>query len=634
MDLPQSFSDRTGDEDDTCPANRPPTSVTVRTGRLFLDYADVAPHSKCNGEAERIRGEPSRSECTSSTASVVVPGLRLIEDYVSEREEAVLMAALTGPHAPWAPPQRTPSGGRIQRRVQHFGYVFDYESADVLRRGEGGSIDGDGDDRSACPPLPAMASSRVTRLNQLTINEYSTGQGIGSHVDTETAFDDELLVVTLNGGIVMEFRRVPERADAQDDGNGRGDGDSDGARKLLYLPPRSLLLLSGDARYKWEHMIVSRTTDTVDGTVLPRRLRVSLTLRTALTAPAPGRKASSLPLYETAMFPPGWGQPSDAGASEAEGPEAASTAGQSDPWSDLVTPATERRHVHEVYDAIAAQWHHTRGKRGVAWPGATRFLEDLPPGSVVADVGCGDGKYFPAIWASGSYVVGTDISEPLLRTAAAASTPDGEESGGSGRGGGDGPQHRKLSTEKRALGARPAVAVADCIHLPLRSGSCDAAICIAVMHHLSTEGRRLRCLSELRRIVRRGGLINVQAWALEQEDDGKRRFHGTDLLVPFNAQPKYLQASGEAGRGCEEARPGAGVSGGTKGVAQMMAERYGETAAYDSKKNLVVFQRYCHMYRRGELESLCERVPGLEVVESFYEKGNHAVLLRVLDNTS
>eukprot|EP00956_Cyclotella_meneghiniana_P017833 scaffold29369_cov57-Cyclotella_meneghiniana.AAC.3 len=82
----------------------------------------------------------------------------------------------------------------------------------------------------------------------------------------------------------------------------------------------------------------------------------------------------------------------------------------------------------------------------------------------------------------------------------------------------EGPQYQRLSDDKSALSLNPAVAVADCIiHLPIRSGSCDAAICIAVMHHFSTEGRRLRCLSELARVVKVGGLINVQAWALEQD---------------------------------------------------------------------------------------------------------------------
>ena len=56
-------------------------------------------------------------------------------------------------------------------------------------------------------------------------------------------------------------------------------------------------------------------------------------------------------------------------------------------------------------------------------------------------------------------------------------------------------------------------------------------------------------------------------------------------------------------------------TGKSKGVAQMMAEKY-IGAEFDIKKNLVVFQRYCHMYRKGELEELCAKVPGLEVLES------------------
>ena len=80
----------------------------------------------------------------------------------------------------------------------------------------------------------------------------------------------------------------------------------------------------------------------------------------------------------------------------------------------LVTPATERKHVHAVYDAIATQWHHTRGKRGTLWPMATQFIRHLSKGSVVADVGCGDGKYFPATWDAGSYVFVLFYTKHLL----------------------------------------------------------------------------------------------------------------------------------------------------------------------------------------------------------------------------
>ncbi|KAL3803107.1 hypothetical protein ACHAW5_001971 [Stephanodiscus triporus] len=731
MRLPPSFMNRlcSGGSDSMkiFPSSPASSSVDVVTGKLFLDYADVMlPKGRLSSGVPRGRrrvgdvvvdddvplsartsssyqggggGEPSRPECTSATDHVDVPGLVLVRDYIGEAEEMVLMAALSGPHAPWAPAQCTPSGGIIRRRVQHYGYVFDYASADVLRRDEGVDRleDEGGMKSSACPPMPSMwssrrlvlamsdddvkgyidravhdvrgwnalagiiertrrfdfaASSRCSHINQLTINEYIPGQGIGSHIDTVTAFDDGILIITLNGGTVMEFRKVidddvsTKTSDAHDGSSCKYNSckicmNNIQEKKLVYLPPRSLLLLSGDARYKWEHMIVSRTTDTVDGTVLSRKLRLSLTLRTALSLPIKGEglrpsAASPLPLYESNAFPPRWGQLSDAAAASNTDSQIRYGSGNNtaslphaptDDRSDLITPITESRHVHAVYDAIATQWHHTRGKRGVLWPGATQFLENIPKGSIVADIGCGDGKYFTAITVASSYVIGTDISEPLLKTAAAAT---GDDDGIV-----DGPHYQRLSMEKRALSLRPALAVADCIHLPLRSRSFDAAICIAVMHHLSTERRRIRCLAELHRIVKVGGLINVQAWALEQEDDSKRKFHGADVLVPFNAQPKYLHHTVSSTIKDEEdngkprnIQASVDSSPRRKGVAQMIAEQY-SGAGFDTKKNLVVFQRYCHMYRKGELEYLCGQVPGLEVMESSYEKGNHVVLLRV-----
>ena len=151
----------------------------------------------------------------------------------------------------------------------------------------------------------------------------------------------------------MEFRKADDKT----------------IKKLLYLPPRSLLLMSRDARYKWEHAIVTRMTDTHNGKVLPRQLRLSLTFRTARASDG----ASPMPLVESAEYPPVWGD-------------------QRSKLKVVATPDCERDHVHAVYDAIATQWHHTRGKRGVLWPGATEFLQKLPQGSIVADVGCGDGK--------------------------------------------------------------------------------------------------------------------------------------------------------------------------------------------------------------------------------------------------
>eukprot|EP00980_Cylindrotheca_fusiformis_P015851 scaffold4637_cov128-Cylindrotheca_fusiformis.AAC.22 len=591
---------------------------SISSGVLFLDYATVTQKSMSKSKArekgvEPGKGEASRPECTSTTESIRVPGLVLIEDYLSKAQEEVLMAVLTGPQAPWAPDQQNKSQtGDVKRLVQHYGYVFDYKTADVLRDRSGPGAN--------CPPMPAVegenrleeqaadgrgwevlagiikktrayefildskepshsTSTSYNNLNQLTVNQYRPGEGIGSHVDTPSAFGDGLISIALNGGIVMEFRKV----------------DSPKTKKLVYLPPRSLILMSGPARYEWEHMIVTRRTDTHNGVVIPRKLRVSLTLRTALTL-----DGNPLPLVESPSFPPVWGDKAK------------------DKSRSFSTPSTERDHVHAVYDAIATQWHHTRGKRGVLWPGATQFLKRLPIGSVVADVGCGDGKYFPAVWQAGSYVIGTDISRPLLETAFSAE-------------GDNVPDTRRVGEHQASLRDRPAVIVGDCMNVPFRSNSVDAAICIAVMHHLSTPERRIRCIEELVRIVRPGGTINIQAWAMKQEENSRRRFAAPDVFVPFNAQPKYLDKV-DLNSSSTIPTPTDGKSHApteSKSVAELYSENYTK-ADFDERKGLVVFQRYCHMYREGELEHIVQSVEGAKLIESGYESGNHFVILEVL----
>lgn len=61
----------------------------------------------------------------------------------------------------------------------------------------------------------------------------------------------------------------------------------------------------------------------------------------------------------------------------------------------VTTPAQnqtdyEQKNVHEVYEVIATHFSDTRYK---PWPVVEDFLSSLKPGSLGADVGCGNGKY-------------------------------------------------------------------------------------------------------------------------------------------------------------------------------------------------------------------------------------------------
>lgn len=232
-------------------------------------------------ETESASG-PAVPSSVESTAGIEVPGLELIPEFVTEDEAEALLAAVDD--RPW--------DSTIKRRVQHYGHVFDYARLTLAE--EGGR---------APPELPEFCrdvARRVSQhtprpIDQLTVNEYQPGVGIASHCDAHSAFEDGVCGLTLGSGIVMEFRRprpdsggkvsvgrhhrlAPPPPESQ-------DGESI-VQKNVWLPSRSLFILTGEARYAWQHGIAWRKTDCLAaGDVRHRARRVSFTFRAARFAP-------------------------------------------------------------------------------------------------------------------------------------------------------------------------------------------------------------------------------------------------------------------------------------------------------------------------------------------------------------
>ncbi|KAF5371173.1 hypothetical protein D9758_004274 [Tetrapyrgos nigripes] len=134
------------------------------------------------------------------------------------------------------------------------------------------------------PPTSSTQSTPSPNLNrarQAIINLYHPGEGITPHVDLLRRFGDGIVGVSFGSGCVMEFRRVgdhphdglgdseisesyavPSGAGSSRGSNGSSDGLDDAYD--LYLPERSVLAMSGDARYKWTHGIPRRKWDCVE----------------------------------------------------------------------------------------------------------------------------------------------------------------------------------------------------------------------------------------------------------------------------------------------------------------------------------------------------------------------------------
>ncbi|KFM24129.1 Alkylated DNA repair protein alkB-like protein 8 [Auxenochlorella protothecoides] len=553
-----------------------------------------------------------------SASQAGIPGLDLILEFVSTQEEVELLALVDA--QPWE--------YLAKRRVQHHGMRFEYATRHVEVGAAQAPLPPALHDFVALRLAPRIPGSQA--LDQVTVNEYVAGVGLSPHVDTHSAFGDTLLSLSLAGPCVMVFRK-----------EGRAD-------VALALPPRSLLVLQGEARHAWQHYIPHRKSDMVGGEVVLRaERRVSFTFRQVrqegdpCSCPFPDQcdsQGAGIPptrmAAQRAQCGAGAGSTLEDdhvnGVYNAIAPHFSATRFAVWPKvrefvmalppgalvadvgcgngkyfglrSDIFVLGTDRStaqraqcgagagstleddHVNGVYNAIAP---HFSATRFAVWPKVREFVMALPPGALVADVGCGNGKYFGL--RSDIFVLGTDRSTGLAGVASQ------RVSGGPMRG---------LQGSLRAD-----VAAADALALPLRPACMDGVLCIAVLHHMSTVARRLALLHQLLSTLCLGGRALVTVWATEQEGMARKlekwaplpgsESEANDYLVPWHVPMHRAEAAAAA------ARP---------------------SAVLDGKKSTVCFQRYYHLFRPGELEGLVRQVPGAQLLDAFYDKDNWCVV--------
>ncbi|XP_063725360.1 alkylated DNA repair protein alkB homolog 8-like [Symsagittifera roscoffensis] len=173
----------------------------------------------------------------------------------------------------------------------------------------------------------------------------------------------------------------------------------------------------------------------------------------------------------------------------------------------------------------------------------------------------------------------------------------------------------------------------DCLKTPLRNNSCDHAISIAVIHHLSTLDRRKAAIREIVRILNTGGKALIYVWAMEQKVNNEQskyistkrneelsvnltenteekeektidyhvnrtEFMQQDLFVPFSKKPQNVKKSQQS--------------------SEIM-------------NKMETYYRFYHLFLKGELEQLCvEACSNVEIVDSYYDDGNWCVILRKL----
>ncbi|XP_016953375.1 alkylated DNA repair protein alkB homolog 8 [Drosophila biarmipes] len=484
--------------------------------------------------------------------STLPSGLVVIPDFVSEEEESTLLKAI-------AEDGRTSEGsGTLKHRnVKHFGFEFLYGSNNVDP-----SKPLEQPIPSACDILwPRLENSASTwdwsTPDQLTVNEYEPGHGIPPHVDTHSAFLDPILSLSLQSDVVMDFRRGEEYVQVR-------------------LPRRSLLIMSGEARYDWTHGI------------RPKHIDVVPSVSGGLTTQCRGKR-TSLTFRHLRRGPCNCSYPALCDTRQTKVPQELT--------DSLAAQAVtlEQQNVHAVYDKIADHFSETRH---TPWPQVAEFLDSFDPQSLVLDIGCGNGKYLgcnPLLLA-----IGCDRAQGLL-----------------------------------AVGRRKGQNVfrCDCLRVPVRSGSIDGCISIAVIHHLATTERRLAALREMARVLRLGGRALVYVWAKDQRKNDKKSAYLRQNKAVNKERSTEQQQRQKQHQELEQQLPNnTPLPVHTNRTEFQQQDLLVPWKTKDEQKT--TYLRYYHVFEEQELEHLVSQLAEVKLTKSYYDEGNHCVIFEKISKES
>jgi alkylated DNA repair dioxygenase AlkB len=178
------------------------------------------------------------------TIGIVPEGLAYIEEFITPEEERAVLDAFEAMDFRTL----TMRGQTAKRTVRHFGLDYDYESGELVPAD------------TLPQPLEflrercaALIERHPPDLAQILVSRYPEGAGIGWHRDAPM-FGSRIAGVSLLAPCRMRFQRTVK-------------GERETA--AVELAPRSAYVLSGKARWSWQHSIPAT-----------KALRYSVTFRT------------------------------------------------------------------------------------------------------------------------------------------------------------------------------------------------------------------------------------------------------------------------------------------------------------------------------------------------------------------
>jgi SAM-dependent methyltransferase len=162
----------------------------------------------------------------------------------------------------------------------------------------------------------------------------------------------------------------------------------------------------------------------------------------------------------------------------------------------------ETTHVVDIYNKIASEFNVTRTYN---WSWIDKFMNNIPKGSLIYDIGCGNGRNMQYI---DHKFIGIDNCIEFIKMC----------------------RNKQLNT-----------IYANMNNIPLSSQSTNYIICIATFHHLQSYKNRLNALLEMKRLLKPGGKILLSVWSKVQPRKTRVIFnnYGDNIVLWKNIHKRY-----------------------------------------------------------------------------------------------
>lgn len=231
-------------------------NATHKKRKAINDFFTPIPKQRTSREARSILSENTKDVPTEnpSLQSTAVPGLTLHHNFVNATEEQQVLAFLNDPSkCTW----RTD----LSRRTMHFGgtYCLMPRKTDPPSQSKPPILQ--------ALPMPQELNWLIQRMIDVNVfpdsqrpqycivNEYTSNLGISAHTEN-FQFGEPVVGLSLLSACPIRFHELTEPYDGSVRSGKAGKAAKTGRVVDVQMPGKSLMVMRGESRWKWQHEIV------------------------------------------------------------------------------------------------------------------------------------------------------------------------------------------------------------------------------------------------------------------------------------------------------------------------------------------------------------------------------------------